>query len=124
MARKKRTSAAIDLLKVRLAGLLSIDEKLVLEYGVSVAEGTRLLNNGEAILQSYNTTLSIVDDRLYELEGAEKVITDFCSKTLSEVLLKYGKDSKEYEKVGGKRSSDVKRKQRKPKKGKSKAPEA
>jgi hypothetical protein len=87
--------------------------------GVSVAEATRLLTTGEALLQSYNTTLSMADDRLYEVEGIEGTITDFCSRALTTTLLKYGKDSKEYEKVGGKRSSDIKRKQRKPKKGKS-----
>ncbi|WP_320052892.1 hypothetical protein [uncultured Acetobacteroides sp.] len=40
----------------------------------------------------------------------------FCTKLLSSTSVRYGRDSIEYEKVGGKRTSDIKRAPRKKKK--------
>lgn len=48
------------------------------------------------------------------MEKLEKEIDAFCVKILASGAVKYGKDSIEYEKVGGTRVSDIKRGKKKP----------
>ena len=109
MSRIKRTSGSLENLKQRLAGMSSIDPKLDLGNGITVEAATALITAGDASLQAYNTILSVVDEKQFEVEQVEKEIDTFCTKILPAVALKYGKDSIEYEKVGGTRSSDIRR---------------
>lgn len=115
MPRSKRTSNSVDNLKERLSGMIAIDPKLDLGNGITVEEGEKLVTTCEKDLQDYNVILSVADDKQYAIEQLEKEIDTFCAKILSSAAVKYGKDSIEYEKVGGKRTSDIKRAPRKPK---------
>ncbi|WP_320052955.1 hypothetical protein [uncultured Acetobacteroides sp.] len=115
MARTKRTSTSIDNLKQRFSGMMSIDPKLDLGNGITTAEAETLIKTGDVSLQDYNTILSVCDDKQYSLETIEKKIDKFSTAILSSVALKYGKDSIEYEQVGGTRTSDIKRKNNKKK---------
>jgi hypothetical protein len=110
MARIKRTSNSLENLKQRLAGMTSIDPKIDLGNGITAEEAERLVKTGDTLLQEYNTLLSDADEKQYAIEQLEKKIDSFCVGILASAAVKYGKDSIEYEKVGGKRTSDIKRK--------------
>lgn len=113
MSRAKRTSNSLDNLKARLSGMSAIDPKLDLGNGITVEAAEELLRSCETKLQEYNTFLSVVDEKQYDVEKLEKEIDAFCVKILASAAVKYGKDSIEYEKVGGTRVSDIKRGKRK-----------
>ena len=115
MPRSKRTSNSVDNLKERLSGMISINPKLDLGNGITIEEGQKLVTTCESSLQDYNVTLSVADEKQFAIEKLEKEIDTFCAKILSSVAVRYGKDSIEYEKVGGKRTSDIKRAPKKPK---------
>lgn len=115
MARVKRTSDALEELKQRLSGMVSIDPKLDLGNGITVENAEKLVTTGDSSLKEYNTILSVADEKQDAIEKLEKEMEVFCSKLLSSASVKYGRDSIEYEKVGGKRTSDIKRAPRKKK---------
>ncbi len=115
MARVKRTSNSLDNLKQRLAGMTSIDPKIDLGNGITAEEAEKLVKSCDTMLQEYNTLLSDADEKQYEIEQLEKKMDTFCVSILASAAVKYGKDSFEYEIVGGKRTSDIKRKSSKKK---------
>ena len=109
MARVKVTSSSLDNLKLRLSGMTSIDPKLDLGNEITTAEAESLVKTCDTMLQNYNTLLSDIDEQQFALEKIEKKIDTFCANILSSAAVKFGKDSIEYEKVGGTRISDIKR---------------
>jgi len=109
MARVKRTSNSLDNLKQRFAGMTSIDPKIDLGNGITAEEADKLVKQGDTLLQEYNTLLSDTDEKQFQIEQLEKKMDTFCVGILASAAVKYGKDSIEYEMVGGKRKSDIKR---------------
>ncbi|WP_320053228.1 hypothetical protein [uncultured Acetobacteroides sp.] len=123
MARKKRTSAAFEKLALRLSGLKTIDEKLDLGDGLSVAALTLKVTTCTGTLEDYNILLGNADSKLNEVTTLEKDAKDLSERVLIAVAAKYGKNSNEYQKTGGKRKSDIKRNtSRKPKPKKANKP--
>ena len=59
-------------------------------------------------LEDYNQALSMVDEKANVLADSEKALKDFSERVLAGVAAKYGKNSNEYEKVGGVRKADRK----------------
>ena len=113
MARRKRASAAVDRASTRSAALESIDKKLDLGNGMTLAAYNKALTETDAMLSAYNTRLSEVDGLLNQLEEAEKNLDDMSVRMLAGVAVKFGKDSEEYEKAGGTRPGDRKNSARK-----------
>jgi hypothetical protein len=113
MARRKRTSAAVDRASTRSAALESIDKKLDLGSGLTLAAYNKALTDTDALLSAYNTKLSEVDGLLNQLEESESNLDEISVRMLAGVAVKYGKDSEEYEKAGGTRLSDRKNSPRK-----------
>ena len=102
----KKTSKTIEDAKTRLASLKSIDTNLDLgnEITVTVFEGK--LKKVTDSLESYNTALSIVDEKRNTFENDERDLSDMYERVLLGVGAKFGKDSIQYEKAGGTRKSE------------------
>ena len=118
MGRKKKNSKTIDAAKVRLASIKSIDPVFDLGNGKTAAAYQTAIDNSQTDLDKYNTQLSQVDDAYNKHLASEKVLKNVSEAMLIGVADKFGKDSDEYEKAGGKKKSERKRPVRKPKTGK------
>lgn len=102
MARKKKTvSKVLDRAKARLASIRSIDPDLDMGNGNSVTAFDAVINAAEDDMETYNTQLSIVDEKYDIFLKREKAAADLSQKMLNAVGSKYGYDSIEYEKAGG-----------------------
>ncbi|MDT7689590.1 MAG: hypothetical protein QOE46_2349 [Acidobacteriota bacterium] len=108
MGRLKRTSKILDKAGVRAAGLRSIGTE-DFGGGVTSAAFEEALADTRAKLDDYNQTLSLADEKANLLVDSEKRLQDFSERVLAGVAAKYGKNSNQYEKVGGIRKSDRKR---------------
>lgn len=118
MARVRKTnSVVISDGEQKVIGLKSVGATLDLKNGVSVKEGQDLLDAAQAALDDYNGALATADAKQNVFVEAEAALRGFNSKVLPAVGLVYGKDSSEYEAVGGKRESDRAKSVRKPKIG-------
>ena len=116
MAKMRKTnSPAITDAEQKIAGMKSIDPLLDLGNGVTVGNGETILTDARKLLADYNGALAVADGLLVAFESKEKELEIFNAKILPAGGLKYGKDSAEYEKLGGVRTSERKRPVRKPK---------
>jgi len=77
--------------------------------GVTVENGETLLIDARKLLADCNASLAVSDGLLTAFGLKEKELKKFNSKVLPAGGLKYGKDSTEYEKLGGVRESERKR---------------
>ena len=110
MALKRRiASAAQNQAQVRLTGMKSVSETLDLGDGVSVVSLDTLGNQAAAKLAAYNQKLAEADTLANELDQIDKDLKQLSSRALSKVAGKYGRDSSEYEAVGGVRTSERKK---------------
>jgi hypothetical protein len=117
MARKKRTSPEVDAAKIRAASLESIDAALDLGNGQTLASYNAAIAATEKQLNTYNTKLSELDEMLNNLEESETALADLSERMLAGVASKFGKNSTDYEKAGGKRKSEIQRGPKKAAKG-------
>ena len=108
MGRLKRTSKILDKASTRLAGLRSIGGQ---DFGNGVtSEGFEdAVADTRQKLEDYNQALSASDEKANVLGDSEKALQDFSERVLAGVAAKYGKNSNEYERVGGVRKSERKR---------------
>jgi hypothetical protein len=109
MARTKRTSAISEAAKLRLAGLQSIDPLLDLGGGLTVASFKADIEDVDADFNTYNKMLSDVDEVQNRLDTKEGNLNDKSTRFLAAVGAHWGKDSDEYEKAGGTRTSERKK---------------
>ena len=109
MARTKKTSKIIESAKMRLAGLKSIDPNLDLGNGITVKDYEKKIDATDASLETYNTTLSLVDEQSATFEMNENDLKDYHERILLGVGSKFGKNSMEYEKAGGTKKSERKK---------------
>ena len=115
MARTKKTSKVIESARTRQAGTKSIDVDFDFGNGITSAAFASKIDATEESLETYNTTLSQVDEQKDIFEMNEKDLKDFHERVLLAVAAKYGKNSIEYEKAGGTRKSE----RRKPVRGRA-----
>ena len=109
MARSKRTSAISEAARLRLAGLQSIDPLLDLGGGLTVVSFKADIDDVDADMNTYNTMLSDVDQFQNRLNTKEEKLNDKSTRLLAAVGARFGKDSDEYEKAGGTRTSERKK---------------
>ena len=109
MARSKRTSAISEAARLRLAGLQSIDPLLDLGGGLTVVSFKADIDDVDADMNTYNTMLSDVDQFQNRLNTKEDKLNDKSTRLLAAVGAHFGKDSDEYEKAGGTRTSERKK---------------
>lgn len=116
MARlKKSTSKIYDKAVTRLAALKSIDTKMDLGNGVSLEKYESVIGDLRKRMELYNTVLSNADELQNQIQASERVLNDLSERLLTGVATKFGKDSDEYEKAGGVKKSERKRRTLKPK---------
>jgi len=106
MARLKRDSKLLAILQNRIAGLRSIDENLELGGGIGVASLQRTHKALTEALARYNKLLSDTDGALNDVVALEAEARDLIERSLAGVAARFGKDSSEYEKAGGTRKSE------------------
>ena len=115
MARQKRTSSSVAFAENRINSLASIDEALDLGNNLTL---TAYEAKKEAVKEkndTYNTQLSELDGLLNKIESDEDALDELSTRMLAAVGVKFGKDSDEYEKAGGTKTSDRKIAPRRPK---------
>ena len=106
MGRLRRTSAALELAQTRRANLASIDAKLDLGHGNTLAAYDAEIATLQTDLDAYNQILAAADDLLNKVRSAEKTVTRRSTRMLAGVGAAYGKESSEYEMAGGTRTGD------------------
>ena len=106
MARPKRTSTSVAFAQERINSLASIDTALDLGNSLTLAAYEAKKEAVKKKNDTYNTTLSELDGLLNEVESDEGVLDELSTRMLAAVGVKYGKDSDEYEKAGGTKTSD------------------
>ncbi|MEH2202431.1 hypothetical protein [Nostoc sp.] len=106
MSRKKRSSPVLEKTEQRVIGFKSIDSKLDFGDSISLNHLTELTGQLRNQIDKYNMMLTALDSAKAEIETLEKTIRETSERLVSGVVLKYGKDSREYEMTGGVRKSD------------------
>lgn len=113
MARKKRKSKAVELGLKRAAAMAAIDPKLDLGNGLTLDAYNGAIQTQEKAVDAYNTDLAGLDVRLTNLKANDKALARLSARMLKGVSTKFTEESDEYEKAGGKRTSERKRPMRK-----------
>jgi hypothetical protein len=108
MGRLKRTSKVLEKASVRAAGLRSIGPE-DFGGGLTSAAYEAAVEDAREKLDDYNQALSLVDEKANILADSEKRLQDLSERVLAGVAARYGKNSNQYEKVGGVRKADRKR---------------
>lgn len=106
MARKKRSSEALERALRRIAGMKSVTEAVDFGNGYTMAAHDGHIQTMQEKLMAYNRMLSMVDGAYNDMLMAERKLMDFSDHMLSGFGVRYGKDSSEYEMAGGRRKSD------------------
>jgi hypothetical protein len=105
MPRQKRNSQIIEKAQRRLESLRSVDPFLNFGNNLSVSTYTEYIEQGQQAIAKYNTLLSTVDEAQQDLERLEQQIADISTRLLQSVGARYGKQSVEYMKAGGRPQS-------------------
>ena len=114
MPRLKRSSPTIDKATGRADALCTIDVKLDLGKGLTVAAYKGKIQAAADQLTEYNNLLSQADAAGAILDTLETDLADLTERMLKGVATHYGRSSAEYGQAGGTRKSDIKSPARKP----------
>ena len=95
--------------QTRAAALTAIDPKLDLGNGLTLDSYNTAIAAHEGDVDGYNSNLSDLDAALTDIKANEKKLDQLSTRMLKGVASKFGEDSDEYEKAGGKRTSERKR---------------
>ena len=114
MARLRRTSLELDIAKQRLAALKEFTPKPDFGPSLTLESFEAIVNAYSAEQDAYNGEVSLLDDKTNLLDSHEQDLAVFNQRILAAVRGTYGPDSSEYERVGGTRSSDRKKRTAKP----------
>ena len=114
MARLKTSSKTYEKAFRRIAAVKSIDPDFDLGNGLIAADYQQAITDVKDAMDSYNTLLSTVDEKLNKLKAQEKILDNWNERILVGVAAKFGKDSSEYEQAGGVRKSERKKPKAKP----------
>jgi hypothetical protein len=106
MPRKQKTSPVLERTEQRVIGFKSIDSSLDFGDSISLNHLTKLTGQLRKQIDQYNMMLTALDTAKVEIETLEKAIRETSERLVSGVVLKYGKDSREYEMTGGVRKSE------------------
>ena len=115
MSRLRKKSTVLEAARARLAALKAM--KPAPNFGPTLAvEGYEAKIQSFAVqLDGYNQLLAELDEKLNDLLRDQAELHDWNLRIRAAVVALRGRDSSEYEMVGGVRSSERKRRKRKPK---------
>jgi hypothetical protein len=95
----KTNSKALDQVQLRLSTLKSIDPDLDLGGGLTIRSVSKLVENTRSEIDSYNTELSAMKQKYKDLRAKEGEIADLSDRIVDGIAFKFGRKSKEYEKI-------------------------
>jgi hypothetical protein len=109
MARQKRSSEVLEKAARRADALGSINEKLDLGNGLTLANFQKKVEEMRDKQTVYNRRLSGVDQAYNDMLDTEKDLAQLTERMLTAVAAIYGRDSNEYEMAGGTRRKERRR---------------
>lgn len=108
MARlKKRRSRSLETASFRSNALRNISEFIDFGGGFNSDSYQELVEDAKAELDRYNAMLANVDKQRILVKQLEKMLDDANERVFSGIITLYGRDSAEYEMVGGTRKSNI-----------------
>ena len=87
----------------------AIDASLDLGGGVTLPSFRAKITSALAQQAAYNELLAQADDARTLHDSAENEVRDYSERMLAGVASRFGRDSNEYQKAGGRRKSDRRR---------------
>ena len=106
MGRKRITHWFDDEAASRLAAMQTIDPVLDFGGGLSLVAYSAAIDDHRAKITTYNQQVAIADEKRASAKQSDKALIKLSSRFLSAVAARYGKDSEEYAKAGGTRTSE------------------
>ena len=106
-------SAAFQRATKKLAGLKSIQPEPDLGSELTIENLDKKLDTIQTKTASFNQRISELDALANELDALDSDLRQLDSRFLSAVAGRFGRDSSEYEAVGGTRTSERKKRERK-----------
>jgi uncharacterized protein YukE len=113
MAFKKKSSMDFEHAIKRIASVKAIDPTLDLGNGLTVESYQQSIDQVSKAMEAYNTQLSLADSLRSSIKEKEKLLRAFSERMLTGVAAKFGKDSEQYQKAGGTKTSERKKPKRK-----------
>lgn len=107
MYKKRLISEPLDKLKTRLEAAKSIQTDFDFGNGINADAITQFSNELETAINGYNQTLSDADELRDTIRTLERKANDISDRLLSLIGGSYGKDSLEYQRMGGTRKSEI-----------------
>lgn len=107
MYRKRSNSKPLNKLKARIEAAKSIEDDFDFGNGLNADDLTQFSDDLETSINGYNKTLSDADDHRVAIRDLERQANDISDRLLSLIGGSYGKDSLEYQRMGGTRKSEI-----------------
>lgn len=108
MARRRNATAALRRAKVMQAGLDSAASGLDLGGGISATALQAKITELDQKIALFNKTAADLETQADALDDLDTALEDFNTRLLSGVASRFGRDSTEYQAVGGTRKSERK----------------
>lgn len=104
---KKTSSEALKKLAFRLESVKTVDPDFDFGNGINATELETLKGDIESALNSYNSTLSDADQERDGIRLLEQRARDAAERLRAHIIAQYGRDSLEYQRIGGVRKSEI-----------------
>lgn len=105
--RKKTRSRSLETAEFRANQLANIDNTIEFGGGFSYQVYRDLVETAKAELDKYNSMMADVDEQRIVVRKLEKKLNDANERVFTGIITQYGRDSAEYEMIGGKRKSEI-----------------
>jgi hypothetical protein len=106
MPRQKISKWYADEAASRLAAMQTIEANLDLGGGLTLTAYSAAIDDGRAKITAYTQQSALAEEKRTLALEADKKLKQLSSRFLSAVAGRYGKDSEEYAKAGGTRTSE------------------
>jgi hypothetical protein len=104
---KKTTSKPLEKLRFRVDALESVDAEFDFGGGMNAAQLEQFQSELEESINGYNQSLADADALRDTISELERQANDVSERLLAIVLGNYGRDSVEYQRMGGVRKSEI-----------------
>lgn len=104
---KKKKSRSLETAQFRANQLANIDETIDFGGGFNYQVYHDLVETAKSELDKYNSMMADVDEQRIVVRRLEKKLNDANERVFAGIITQYGRDSAEYEMMGGKRKSAI-----------------